>query len=99
MNPEIATVIVGALGVFSALTVCWINNYNQNKRLERQYEEHHRESQERYNETLSILDLRLENIEKKQDKHNNLIERVYKLEKNLGIDEEKIRNLESFHSK
>lgn len=34
---------------------------------------------------------RIEQLEKKQDKHNTLIERMFKVEKRLDVDEEKIR--------
>lgn len=34
---------------------------------------------------------RIEQLEKKQDKHNSLIERVYKIEDRLAVDEEKIK--------
>lgn len=34
---------------------------------------------------------RIEQLEKKQDKHNTLIERMYKLEDRLNVDEEKIK--------
>lgn len=34
---------------------------------------------------------RIEMLEKKQDKHNTLIERMYKLEDRVNVDEEKIK--------
>ena len=34
---------------------------------------------------------RIQQLEKKQDKHNTLIERMYKVEDRLSIDEEKLR--------
>lgn len=36
---------------------------------------------------------RLEQLEKKVDKHNNVIERVYELEKRTAVQEEEIREL------
>lgn len=38
-----------------------------------------------------MLGYRLEQLEKKQDKHNTLIERTYKLEEEYAIHDEKIR--------
>ena len=38
-----------------------------------------------------LTNYRIEQLEKKVDKHNNLIERVYSLEQKVGIDEEKIK--------
>ena len=42
--------------------------------------------------TSSLLSVyRIEQLEKKVDKHNNLIERVYRLEKQSAVTEEEIR--------
>ena len=37
---------------------------------------------------------RIEQLEKKQDKHNQVIERVYNVEKQIGINEEVIKDME-----
>lgn len=42
----------------------------------------------------SLTVYRLEQLEKKQDKHNCLIERMYEVEKKVEVIEEKINNLE-----
>lgn len=34
---------------------------------------------------------RIEQLEKKQDKHNKLVERMYRLEDRVAVDEEKIK--------
>lgn len=51
-----------------------------------------------------LSNYRIEQLEKKVEKHNNIIERVYKLEKEETVIEEKIRvannridDLEEFH--
>ena len=41
--------------------------------------------------TRALLDYRLQQLEKKQDKHNQVIERVYHLETELEVVQEKIR--------
>lgn len=38
-----------------------------------------------------LTNYRIEQLEKKVDKHNSIIERVYSLEQKVGIDEEKIK--------
>jgi hypothetical protein len=63
-----------------AIIVCMINNYCQQKRTEKQQQE-----------TVSLIVYRLDQLEKKQDLHNNAVERLYEVERKLGIDEEKIR--------
>ena len=39
----------------------------------------------------ALIEYRLEELEKKQDKHNQVIERTYKLEEEVAIHAEKIR--------
>lgn len=41
--------------------------------------------------TTALISYRLEQLEKKQDKHNTLIERTYKLEEEVAIQAEKIK--------
>ena len=43
------------------------------------------------NKTLAILQEKISQLEKKQDKHNQLIERMYSLEKDVDIAFEKIK--------
>ena len=38
-----------------------------------------------------LLNYRVEQLEKKVDKHNNLIERTFKLEEQIAIHDEKIK--------
>jgi hypothetical protein len=47
--------------------------------------------------TQKLTQFRLEQLEKKVDKHNNVIERVFKLEANEKSVNDKIEHLESFH--
>lgn len=41
--------------------------------------------------TQELIEYRLKELEKKQDKHNNLIERTFKLEELTALQEEKIK--------
>ena len=77
----------------ATLLVCLINNHYQQKR-----------SDAKQDETINLIAYRLEQLEKKQDIHNNAILRLYEVERKLGIDEEKIsvanhriNDLEQFH--
>lgn len=40
---------------------------------------------------MKLMSYRIEQLEKKVDKHNNLIERVYRLEQNEAVIDEKIK--------
>lgn len=44
-----------------------------------------------------LTNYRLELLEKKVEKHNNVIERVYNLEKSEAVIEEEIEQLKNYH--
>lgn len=46
------------------------------------------------NKTRSLLEYRLSELEKKQDKHNSVIERTYKLEQNVAVLQQKVEDME-----
>ena len=73
--------IVGALiGGIVSLVVCVLNNRSQQK-----------ETDAKQTEFINLITYRLEQLEKKVDLHNNAVERLYEVEKKLGVDEEKIK--------
>lgn len=47
--------------------------------------------------TTALIAYRIEQLEEKVNKHNNVIERTYLLEKQEALLEEKIEQLEKFH--
>lgn len=44
-----------------------------------------------HEKTVALIDYRLQELEKKVDKHNNVIERTYELEKQAGLLTEQIK--------
>ena len=78
MQIDITALICAALGIVASITVAAIQSHAQ------------------HSETLSEMDKRdalqaqrIEQLEKKMDKHNQLIERVYRLEQhNVLVDEQ-----------
>lgn len=38
-----------------------------------------------YQETVAVIELKIDTLEKKQDKHNNVIERTFQLEKDVAV--------------
>lgn len=40
---------------------------------------------------------RIEQLEKKVEKHNGVVERMYDLEKKVAVDEEEIEHLKGYH--
>ena len=75
-------IITGAV----AILVCMINNTFQQKRAD-----------EQHNTTIALIEYKLDQLSHKVELHNNAIERLYEVEKKLGVDEEKIEHLEQFH--
>ena len=66
-----------------AIIVCVINNYFQSKNILAQ-------SKAQHEETTAMIDYKLSELTKRVDKHNNVIERTYQLEKQTELQEEKI---------
>lgn len=44
-----------------------------------------------------LVNYRIEQLEKKVEKHNNLVERMYNLETKIALDEEEIEHLKGYH--
>lgn len=45
-----------------------------------------------------LTNYRIEQLEKRVEKHNNVVERMYKLEKQVAVDEEEIEHLKKYHN-
>ena len=85
--------IEAIISAAAAIIVCMLSNYFQNKRTEAQH-----------NTTIALIEYKLDQVIKKVDLHNNAVERLYEVERKLGIDEEKINvanhridDLEQYH--
>lgn len=61
----------------ATLLVCLINNWFQAKK-----------ATEQHQQTVNLLDYRLDDLSRKVEKHNNLVERMYGLEKKFDVHEE-----------
>lgn len=72
----IEAIITGAV----AIVVCMINNYFQQRR-----------SEEQNDKTIALIDYKLTELTKRVDKHNNVIERTYRLEEASAVQEEQIK--------
>lgn len=72
----IEAIITGGVGI----VVCVISGFFQMKSVRTQN-----------SKTVALIDYRLEQLEKKVDKHNSVVERTYKLEELTALQEEKIK--------
>lgn len=76
----IAALIAGAV----TLIVCIVNNLFQQKRLTDKVAEQQRQ-------TASVLEIKLDNLTRQVEKHNNLVERMYHIEEKAALYEEKMK--------
>ena len=44
-----------------------------------------------------LTNYRIEQLEKKVEKHNQVVERMYNLENKVAVDEEELEHLKSYH--
>ena len=72
--------IEALISAAAALLVCLINNAAQVKKIQRGNEEN-----------AALISYRIEELEKKVQAHNNLVERMYHLEERTEVHEEKIK--------
>ena len=73
-------IITAAISSCATLIVCFINNFFQQNKMK-----------EENNKTIARIDYRLTELTDKVNKHNNVIERTYKLEELTALQEEKIK--------
>lgn len=67
-----------------AIIVCMINNHFQNKASQKQNEM-------QSDKTAALIDYKLSELTKRVDKHNNVIERTYRLEELAAVQGEQIK--------
>lgn len=75
-----AAIITGIISAGAAILVCLINNHYVRI-----------ESDKKHEANIILISYRLEQLEKKVDVHNNLIERTFKLEQDNEVMQEKMK--------
>lgn len=80
MNQAWVTIIASLISAGSAIAVCIINSNAQNKKMLAELDKR---------DTLQAY--RLDQLEKKVDRHNSVIERTYELEKKTELIDEKMK--------
>jgi len=86
-------IITGLISAAAAIIVCVINNVKQQKAAEKQH-----------NTTIELIEYKLDQLDKRVSVHNNVVSRLYEVERKIGIDEEKLNvanhridDLEQYH--
>ncbi|WP_334196239.1 hypothetical protein [Muricomes intestini] len=74
-----------------AIAVCMINNYFQNKQAINKHEEVMEQTRTSNRETIDMIDYKLTQLSKRVDKHNNVIDRTYRLEQVSAVQDEQIK--------
>jgi len=87
------TIIAAVISACAAIVVCLISSNAQNKKILTEMDKHN-----------ELQAYKLEELTKTVDKHNKVIERVYKLEKSDEVEKEQIKvinhridDLEEYH--
>ena len=87
------TVIAAVISAVAAITVCVINSNSQNKKMIAEMDKHN-----------ELQAFQIQALTKQVEKHNQVIERVYKLEQGEAVMHEEIKvanhrieDLEHFH--
>lgn len=75
-----STIITAAISSGVTLMVCLINNFFQQ-----------RKTREENSKTIALIDYKLTELTDRVNKHNNVVERTYKLEEQTALQEEKIK--------
>lgn len=78
----IASIFTGGI----TLAVCLINNYFQRNRMECQYKSQHEE-------TMSLIEYKLDELTKRVDEHNNIVIRTYGLEKEVALHSQELSTI------
>ena len=80
MDAQLLELLKSVIPVVGAIAVCMINNHYQMQEIEKKHEAN-----------IMLISYRLESLEKTVNKHNNIIERTYELEKGQATMQEQIK--------
>ena len=81
---ELSQILPPIITGIVAITVCVINNIFQSRKTLGEFKAH-------TEKTDAMIEYRLDELTKRVDKHNNVIERTYELERNTAIQDEKFK--------
>lgn len=98
------TVIVALISGAVTLIVCLVNNYAQNKKIVAEMQKNNEVQLQEIKKHNELQSYQIKELDKKVEKHNRVIERVYQLEKADSVEQEqissinhRIKDLERYH--
>lgn len=97
-------IIVALISSGVTLVVCLINNYSQNKKIIAELNKNNDIQIAEMRKNNELQSYQIQELDKKVEKHNKVIERVYKLEQLDEVEKEQIKvinhrieDLENYH--
>lgn len=78
------TIISACISAGVTLLVCMLNNRGQQKRSQER-------ADKQQEETRALIEYRLDELTRRVDKHNNVVERTYNIEQELCVQQEQIK--------
>jgi len=73
------------------LIVCMLNNCFQQRSQQKKIDVQQQQMRDANKETVDMIDYKLSELTKRVDKHNNVVERTYKLEQAVAVTDEQIK--------
>jgi peptidoglycan hydrolase CwlO-like protein len=89
------TIIVALISSGATLAVCLINNSFQAKKARQQHEKESAEIKAQHNETISLIQYRIEELTREVREHNNFAKRMPVVEEQIKVINHRITDLEN----
>lgn len=90
-NMELLTFVASLITAGITLAVCLINNAFQTRKAENEREKQMIEIQASFNQAIAVIECHITELSARVEKHNNVVERTYALEKDVAV----LKNRES----
>jgi len=84
-------IVLALISAFTTLVVGIISNHASLNKQKAEFEKHMQEINALQNQTIAILEVRLDSLTKSVEKHNQVVERVYSLEKSEAVFEQNFK--------
>lgn len=87
-------IIVALISAGVTLAVCLINNSFQAKKVRQQHEKESAEIKAQHNETISLIQYRIDELTREVRKHNNFAQRMPVIDEQIKVMNHRITDLE-----
>ena len=87
----IGSIVAALIGAAGGITVCLINNHFTHKKTVAENDAHNLEMEAKQQQIIALIEYKLDELTKHVEKHNQVIERTYKLEQLAVLFDEKMK--------